>query len=130
MKLIKLLIVTLGVFFYGCAYQGNAPIRISENIKPESNDEKHELIVLDPGFETWFLTNAKPVSYHSLHFYETQNSQYVSAWNAIFNSSGGRGPIQNRIEYDRNENYGLEVNHKLYWYFKFVESRFGPLKPV
>ena len=43
MKLIKLLIVTLGVFFYGCAYQGNAPIRISENIKPESNDEKHEL---------------------------------------------------------------------------------------
>jgi len=31
----------------------------------------------------------------------------------------------NIIDYDYNKHYGLEVNYKLYNYFKFVEKEYG-----
>ncbi len=122
----KYLFFLLTLILFGCAYN-TAPNRaarsVSSNIIRETDDEKHEIVVLDAGFESWFLTNAKPVNFHTLRFYETQNAAYVSAWNQMARTPGG--PITNEINYDPNENYGVEVNYKLYWYFKYMESIYG-----
>lgn len=119
----KFLILIMSFFVSGCAYQASAPRVISENIIPKENEEEHELIIMDSGFESWFLTYAKPLGYHTLSFYETRNAQYVSAWNQKARSPFG--PISNTIDYDVHEQYGMEVNHKLYWYFQYIESIYG-----
>ena len=108
---------------FSCAYDVVSPRSVSGNIIQETDDEEHEIIILDPGFQSWFISNAKPVGFYSLSYYETKNSLYVSAWNRKARSS--RGPITNEINYDVNQRYGLDVNYQLYWYFKYIESIYG-----
>ena len=85
------------------------------------NEEKHELVVLDPGFETWFLTNWSPAKDRSLSYYDSWNDQYVQAWNYKASNPGYAKFFQNMISYDPTENYGMEVSRKLYYYFRWVE---------
>ena len=92
-----------------------------------ANDElEYEIIIIDPGFETYLVSIAKPASFHSIDFYEMKNKRYVIEWNNRF-----RNPLrynasiyENEINYDFNTNYGLDVNYKLYNYFKFVEYKY------
>ncbi len=58
-------------------------------------------------------------------YYESQNKQYVTAWNELFHSTGGRGPFGSYIDYQFSEDYGLDLNYELYWYFKYIESIYG-----
>lgn len=119
----KVLILIMSFFVLGCAYHSSAPRVMSENIVQKENEEEHELIIMDSGFESWYLTYARPLGYHTLSYYESRNAQYVSAWNQRARSP--YGSISSTIEYDVHENYGLEVNHKLFWYFRYIESIYG-----
>jgi hypothetical protein len=96
------------------------------DIKNEStgqNDSvEYELIVFDPGFESWFLSHSKPVWYHSVEYYETWNRQYVSEWNAKAMTPRYSRYFESTIDYDPDINYGLELNHKLFYYFQYVEN--------
>ena len=81
----------------------------------------YELIILDSGFESWYLAHAKPVNYHEQSYYESWNRQYVQAWNN--HSLGNRYSqlLDGTIGYDPGTDYGLEINHKLFYYFMYVE---------
>lgn len=118
-----------GVFALGCARQ-SAPVVTKtqdENlvIKNGEDDEEYELIIIDPQFQSWFSTNAKPVQYYSKSYYENQNRRYVTSWNELYQSTGGIGPFGNYIDYRFDEDYGLELNYELFWYFKYIETRYG-----
>jgi len=101
------------------------------NIKEEpvviANDSlEYQIIIIDPGFTTYLKTIARPMTYHSQNYLETKNKFYVLEWN-----NRARNPLrynasiyENVIEYDANINYGLEVNYKLFWYFKFAEQKY------
>lgn len=119
----KLIYWVFPFVFFGCAYDTAPPMSVSGNIIQEKNEEEHEIVVLDPGFQNWMISNAKPVGFYSLNYYETRNAYYVSVWNQKARSP--RGPITNEINYDVNERYGLEVNYQLFWYFKYMESIYG-----
>ncbi|NOY95214.1 MAG: hypothetical protein GXO81_02340 [Chlorobi bacterium] len=82
---------------------------------------KYELIVFDAGFETWYLTNSHPSWYHSQEYYEMWNQRFVNAWNYEYNSSRYHNLLDAPINYDSNIDYGLEVNHKLFYYFQYVQ---------
>ena len=92
-----------------------------------ANDSlEYEIIIIDIGFETYLQTIAKPANFYSQSYYEIKNQFYVSEWNIR-----AQNPLrydstiyENVIEYDFNTNYGLDVNYKLYNYFKFVESKY------
>ena len=113
---------------WNCAGQKPLPTVPNENLViEENNDEQYELIILDPGFNSWFVTNAKPISYYSPSYYENKNKIYVTSWNDLYYQYGGRGPFENKIDYDFTKDYGVELNYKLFWYFKYVESQFGSL---
>ena len=92
-----------------------------------ANDSlEYEIIIIDVGFETYLNTIAKPANFYSQQFYETKNKYYVTQWNIRasnplkYNSS----IYENIINYDFNIDYGLDVNYKLYNYFKFVEYKY------
>ena len=92
-----------------------------------ANDSlEYEIIIIDIGFETYLLTIAKPANYYSQSYYETKNKFYVTKWNIRaqnplkYNSS----IYENVIDYNFNTDYGLDVNYKLYNYFKFVEHKY------
>ena len=66
------------------------------------------------------------MSYHSQTYLQNKNRIYVSVWNSrVQNSQKYNSTIyENIIQYEPNVDYGLEVNYKLYWYFKFAEQKY------
>jgi hypothetical protein len=103
------------------------PIQITdENLIPPSKDKtEYELEVIDPGFNNWFLTNWNLAEDRSYRFYDTWNDRYVQAWNFKATSPRYAGFFNQTISYDQNEDYGMEVSRKLYYYFKYVETELG-----
>lgn len=91
-----------------------------------ANDElEYEIIIIDIGFENYLIT-AQPMNYYSESYLETKNQFYVTTWNYRASNLLKFDPniYENVIDYDFNTHYGLEVNYKLYNYFKFVENRY------
>jgi len=83
---------------------------------------EYELIVLDVGFESWYILQDSPARYRSQQYYEEWNRQYVSAWNYNAGQPGRRSFFQSIIGYEPFEDYGFELNHKLFYYFQYVEQ--------
>ncbi len=109
------------ILIAACASQQNIQIKATNTVDTEDS-VSYELIVLDPGFESWFLTYSKPSWYHSQQYYETWNEQYVNAWN--YNSIWHRNArlLDGQIDYNPQIDYGLDINHKLFYYFQYVEN--------
>jgi hypothetical protein len=101
--------------------------KVELNPSTEAVDDsvQYELIVLDPGFESWYLTRSKPSWFHSLEYYENWNRQYVTAWNYKATTPRNNRVFDTTIDYDPFTDYGLEINHKLFYYFQYVESELG-----
>jgi len=131
MKLLKPLFYILSVLlFIAC---GSYPATTSkDNVTQEepviiANEAlEYEIIIIDPGFTSYLFSIAKPMSYYSQTYLQGKNRIYVANWNnrarspQQFNSN----VYENIIDYEPNVDYGLEVNYKLYWYFKFAEQKY------
>ena len=87
----------------------------------EEDSVEYELIVFDTGFETWYMLQDSPARYRSQQYYENWNRQYVSEWNYLATQPGRRSFFQSIIGYDPVEDYGFELNHRLFCYFQYVE---------
>lgn len=90
-----------------------------------ANDElEYEVIIFDPNFSTWLLTQAKPRGYYGLPYLENKNVFYVATWNIRVNQPLIYNPnwYQLRIDYDPNIRYGYEVNYLLYNYFVYFQK--------
>ena len=108
----------------GCAVK--QPISIREADREEESDSvEYELIVFDTGFESWFLTRSKPSNYYEQSWYEHWNRLYVQAWNNHNLGSRHEQLIDGIINYEPDIDYGLEINHKLFYYFMYVEHELG-----
>lgn len=135
-KYINLLFVLfIAVAFTACAPGGRAGIDrpAAPNVLNQDNEEEeeYELIIIDPGFNTWFMTRAQPMNFYSHDFYRQWNYQYVVAWNQMVDQQVNYNhpyyPFENRIDYSPHINYGLALDYQLFWYFQYVHSRFGGL---
>ncbi len=82
---------------------------------------EYRLIILDPGFETWLLTKP-PKSFYSNDYYIQKNRFYVSEWNQRYMTSNNNGLYENYIDYNPNTDYGIDINYRLYYYFKYFEE--------
>ena len=92
-----------------------------------ANDSlEYEIIIMDQGFQTYLNSIAKPMWYYSESYYIIKNKFYVTEWNIRVREPYRYQPAiyEQRIDYDPNANYGMEVNYKLYNYFKFVEYKY------
>lgn len=86
---------------------------------------EYELIIMDSRFQSWLATQP-PANFYSQPYYENWNHRYVTEWNHRHSNPIQYGDFyQTRIDYDQNTDYGLELNYKLYYYFRFIEKEYG-----
>ena len=92
-----------------------------------ANDElEYEIIIIEPGFNSWMLGRAKPEGYYSQEFLENRNRLYVTEWNNRVLQPQRYNPnlYEMRIDYSSNIDYGYEVNYKLYYYFTYFQLEY------
>jgi hypothetical protein len=115
--------VFIPLLFWRCAGTQPYVTITSENIIPPTEEKtEYQIDILDPGFNTWFLTQWNQAKDHSYKFYDTWNDRYVQAWNFKATHPQYGRFFTNTINYDINEDYGMEVSRKLYYYFTYVED--------
>ncbi|MFV0379027.1 MAG: DUF6146 family protein [Mangrovibacterium sp.] len=118
-----LLILASIVFLTAC--QSTKTLTIWDEGEAVDDSTAYELIVLDTGFESWFLTRARPPNFYSQDYYENWNRRYTDAWNYEKIGYSYSQVIHGNIDYDPTVDYGLEINHKLFYYFIYVENELG-----
>lgn len=97
-----------------------------EPVVIKNDSLEYEIIIIDPGFNNYLATVARPVGFYSQMFLETRNRQYVSVWNFRVNNPSLFNPniYENIVEYDPHINYGYDVNYKLFNYFEFAQQKY------
>ncbi len=116
------------ILFVSCQTQPPAPTENSDNsLTFEKNEEdEYDIIVLDPQYDVYLMTIARPESYYSENYYKMKNQQFVNTWNnrhsQPFRYDTDLYAV--RIDYDPKTNYGLKLEYKLYNFFKFIEWKY------
>lgn len=122
MKPILLFLIT-GLLCWSC-YPTSPKVSHSVGLK-EKDTLSYELIIIDPGFETWYDIHFSPAKDRSNEAYHMYNQQAVLNWNYYFTTGKHSQYIDSYINYENQVDYGIELNRKLYWYFKYVEEISG-----
>lgn len=96
-----------------------------EAVVIKNDSLEYEVIIFDVGFSNYLNTIAKPMNFYTQEYYEGRNIFYVTEWNRRAMNPMQFGDFYtNEIAYDSHTDYGLDVNYKLFNYFKFVEYKY------
>ncbi|UUC45436.1 DUF6146 family protein [Flavobacterium cerinum] len=101
------------------AASANDTIRIA-------NDElEYEIIIIDPGFNSWLIGRAKPRGFYDQKYLEARNIQWVTQWNThvVSQRPGGENLFTMMIDYNATTDYGYEVNYMLYNYLVYFQLK-------
>jgi hypothetical protein len=98
----------------------------NQSVNVMSRDSlEYELIILDPKYES-FIAMQPSAEFYSQTYYENWNRQYVIEWNMRHRNPTNFGDFyQTEIDYDGFTDYGLELNYRLYYYFRFIEKEYN-----
>ncbi|MCM4166207.1 hypothetical protein DHD08_00765 [Arenibacter sp. H213] len=108
---------------------------VGDTISIADEKTEYEILIIEPGFDFWLQSIAKPEGYYSQSFLENRNQLYVTEWNIRASQPFSYDPnlYELRIDYDPHIDYGYEVNYKLYNYFIYFQrkynQRLGPFVP-
>ena len=118
----NLLLLLFSIALIACS--SNKTLVISEDNSEVSDSTEYDVIISEPGYDSWMATNRKPIWYHSKEYYENLNQLYVNEWNHRVRTVGYDKPYDYLINYDPSIDYGEEVEYKLFWYFKFMQQKY------
>lgn len=122
----KLSLLASILLFFGCATSNRMLTTTDENlIDIAENDEEYELVVLDPGFDSWFATTWSPSKDRLESYYSYWNQRYVTAWNYKATRAHTSRNFDTIIGYEPTVDYGIELERKLYYYFRYVDTKLG-----
>ncbi len=96
----------------------------STSHKIVSDSSGYEITIIDPAFDNWYLMHFSPAKDYSNEYYRSKNQFGVNNWNDCFMHGRYHHAIDSYINYESSVDYGIEVNRKLYWYFKYTEEKF------
>ncbi|PQJ22846.1 DUF6146 family protein [Tenacibaculum sp. SG-28] len=121
-------IIIFSCIVYACSTSNryNSSSGKDEPVVIANDSLEYEIIIMDVGFNTYLVSNARPVGYYSQSYLESRNRLYTTEWNIrVLNPSRYNPNIYNNsIDYNPNVDYGYDVNYKLFNYFKFVEQKY------
>lgn len=95
----------------------------NDTVRIANDSLEYEIIIIDPGFNSWFISYAKPRNYYSQSYLESRNRIWVNEWNmrasqpTIYNSS----LYEMQINYQQSIDYGYEVNYMLFNYLTYFQ---------
>lgn len=130
MKLLKnvFTLIIFSLFISSCAsYPTKDETKIKEEPVVIANEKlEYEIIIIDQGFTTFLNTQARTREYYSNTYLRNKNRRYVLVWNSRVRNPQrfSTNIYENIIDYNPSIDYGLEVNYKLFWYFKFAEQKY------
>lgn len=99
----------------------------NDTVSISSDETEYEIIIIEPGFNVWLSGTARPRGFHSQQWLESRNDLLVRAWNQRNLQPRIYDPnlYELRIDYDRNTDYGYEVNYLLYNYFLYFQLTYN-----
>jgi Family of unknown function (DUF6146) len=113
----------------------NDTIKIAKNDVKVTNDTvriandslEYEVIIIDPGFSAWLASRSFQRGYLSQAYMETKNIFYITEWNNRVLQPQRYNPnlYEMTINYDRNINYGYEVNYLIYNYMIYFQNTYN-----
>lgn len=123
-KLLYILFACVAVF--SCTPQNKVAKNPDSELKPQKNDEgEWELNVFDIDYDYFLTSRAKPMSMYSESYLKSKNAFLVNEWNSLYYSGKYRNIVENTIDYDPNENYGLKFEYRLYQVFAYAQWKYG-----
>ena len=120
------------VFAYSCNTGKKAIKTTDETVATEqdtvriANDEiEYEIIIIEPGFNFWVESTARPRGYYDQSYLETRNVVLVSEWNnrVLQPQRYNTNLYEMQIDYSPHIDYGYEVNYMLYNYFVYFQLK-------
>lgn len=108
----------------------NKTVKVTNDAIRIANDSlEYEVIIIDPGFNTWLVSRAYPRRYRSQSHVENKNIFYVTECNNRVLQPQRFNPnlYEMTINYDRNINYGYEVNYLIYNYLINFQNTYNQI---
>lgn len=109
--------------------------KLSDTVSISNEELEYEIIIIEPGFNYWLVSTARPEGFYSQQYLENRNLIYVNEWNnrVIQPQTYNPNLYEMQIDYRPGIDYGYEVNYKLYNYFIYFQltykQRLGPFIP-
>ena len=98
----------------------------SDTIRIANDKLEYEVIIIDPGFSSWLISNAQPRNYHSQSYLESKNQIWISEWNSRVLQPMRYNPnlYEMTIDYNPSIDYGYEVNYLIYNYLVYFQNTY------
>lgn len=98
----------------------------SDTVRIANDKLEYEVLIIDPGFSSWLITNAYPRNYHSQSYLESKNQIWINEWNSRVLQPMRYNPnlYEMTINYDPNIDYGYEVNYLIYNYMVYFQNTY------
>lgn len=105
----------------------NDIITQNDTVRISADNSDYDIIIIEPGFNAWLNSTARPKSMFTLSYLETKNKLFVTAWNnrAMQPTQFNPQLYEMQINYDSFIDYGFDLNYKLYNYFIFFQNTFN-----
>ena len=124
-------ILILGLFVYSCGSTKDRNLgdsQINEDTVRIANDSlEYEIIIIEPGFNLFINSIARPEGYYSQQYLENKNRFLVTEFNQRVGQPMNYNPnlYLQEINYNPSIDYGYEVNYLLYNYFVFFSRHYN-----
>ena len=110
--------------FAACTATKHSASHTARLAQVSGDSSQYEVLIDDPWFDQWYQVNYSPAKEYTNEFYRGRNVRAVATWNAFYVENKYNRVVDCRIDYRPEIDYGIEVNRKLYWYFRYVEQSY------
>ena len=127
------LLIAVGLFHQCKPLKTNAPSNTAQvssstndTIRISNPETAYDIVIIEPGFAVWLLTQ-QPKENFTSDLLAIRNRLFVAEWNRRVQQPTRYRKLnlyEQEINYFPNVDYGLEVNYKLYMYFKFFQEKY------
>src|SRR5690606_19033189 len=102
-------------------------LKTNDTVKIVNDELEYQIIIIEPGFNTWLLTSARPEGFYSQNYLENRNLIYVNEWNARVMQPQRYNPnlYEMQIDYSSGIDYGYDVNNKLFNYYIYFQITYN-----
>jgi hypothetical protein len=114
----------IALLIWGCSPVKKVSTTSTTLTQTSQDSTEYEILIIDLQFDQWYLLNYSPAKDYSKEYYRGKNLFAVANWNDYYRSGRYSRIIESSIDYRSNVDYGIEVDRKLYWYFKFIVSTY------
>lgn len=124
-----LIILTLSCTSSKPAVNSNSLDQVpKDDIVTIANDDiEYEITIIEPGFNAWLRSIARPKGYYTQRYMEIHNWNFVQEWNNRVLNPQQFNPrlYELQIDYQPTIDYGYDVNYKLFNYFIYFQLTYN-----